>query len=219
MKAFAFCAAVTLLSTAYAQDPFPNGSAGYHLDFTRIFASAEVERADRAALAREIDALQAMRGKVTADGDHLLTALQRSDDVRMKLARHAIYLYLRYAVDTRDEKSRDDGDALEADADAKRAFLRDEILALSDRRLAQLIAAQPKLETYCYDRLDPPLAAAYVVRGGGESAVGGDAGGAALAVRSLPEAACAKSRTRSLRFHAHASGVVPERLRAAAALR
>src|SRR5204863_2182670 len=105
-------------------DPFPSGSAGYHLDFTRIFASAEAERADRAALAHEIDALQAMRGNVTVDGDHLLTVLRRNDDVRMKLARHAIYLYLRYAVDTRDEKSRDDGDGLEADAVAKSGFLR-----------------------------------------------------------------------------------------------
>jgi len=153
MKAFAFCAATVLLSTAYAQepfDPFPNGTAHYHLDFTRIFASAEAERADRAALAREIDALQAMRGTVTVDGDHLLMALRRNDDVRMKLARHAIYLYLRYAVDTRDQKSRDEGDALEADADAKHAFLKGEILALSDRRLAQLMAVEPKLEAYRY---------------------------------------------------------------------
>src|SRR5437870_2513785 len=85
-------------------------------------------RGGGAALAHDIDALQAMRGKATVDADHLLMALRRNDDVRMKLARHVIYLYLRYAVDTRDEKSRDDGEGLEADAVAKSAFLRGEIL-------------------------------------------------------------------------------------------
>ena len=73
MKAFAFCAAAVLLGTAYAQepfDPFPNGSAGYHLDFTRIFATAETERADRAALASRsplaLRAASAGRGGMTA---------------------------------------------------------------------------------------------------------------------------------------------------------
>jgi oligoendopeptidase F len=152
MKALMIFAAM-LLSTAYAQelfDPFPKGSAGYHFDFSRIFASAEAERADRTVLAREIEQLHAMRGSATRDADRLLLALQRNDDVQIKLARHATYLYLRYAVDTRDEKSRDEGDALEADADAQRAFLKDEILALTDERLAQLLAAQPTLETYRY---------------------------------------------------------------------
>jgi oligoendopeptidase F len=143
MKTFAICAAAILLSTASAAEP-------YRLDFTRIFASPEAEKADRAALARELDALQAMRGTVASDGDHLLLALQRNDAVQTKLARHAMYLYLRYAVDTRDERSRDEGEALYADVAAKSAFLNDEIMAIGDVRLAQLIAAQPKLETYRY---------------------------------------------------------------------
>jgi len=152
MKTFAFCAAM-LLSTAYAQetfDPFPNGADRYHLDFSRIFASPDAEKSDRAALVRELDAFQAMRGHVTHDAAHLLAALQRKDAVQARVARHAMYLYLRYAVDTRDEKSRDDDDAIEAEAAAKTAFVNDEILRLSDARLARFMAAQPKLETYRY---------------------------------------------------------------------
>src|SRR6185436_7627934 len=98
MKTFAFCAAM-LLSPAYAQetfDPFPNGAARYHLDFSRIFASPEAEKSDRAALVRELDAFQAMRGHVTRDAAHLLAALQRNDAVQARVARHAMYLYLRY---------------------------------------------------------------------------------------------------------------------------
>jgi len=142
VKTFAICAAI-LISTVCAAEP-------YRFDFSRIFASPEAERADRAALMRELDALQAMRGTVASDGHHLLLALQRNDAVRMKLARHAMYLYLRYAVDTRDERSRDEGEALDAEAGAKSAFLIGEIMAIDDARLADLIAAQPKLETYRY---------------------------------------------------------------------
>jgi oligoendopeptidase F len=142
-----------LLSTAYAQetfDPFPNGADRYHLDFSRIFASPDAEKSDRAALVRELDAFQAMRGHVTHDAAHLLAALQRKDAVQARVARHAMYLYLRYAVDTRDEKSRDDDDAIEAEVAAKTAFVNDEILRLSDARLARFMAGQPKLETYRY---------------------------------------------------------------------
>jgi oligoendopeptidase F len=137
MKTLAICAAM-LLSTA---------AEPYHLDFSRIFASPEAEKADRAVLARELEALQAMRGSVA---DHLLVALESRDAVRVRVARHAMYLYLRHAVDTRDEKSSRDDEALEAEADAKSAFLDGEIMAISDARLAQLMAAQPKLATYRY---------------------------------------------------------------------
>jgi oligoendopeptidase F len=138
MKTFAICAAV-LLSTA---------AEPYHLDFSRMFASPEAEKADRVVLARELEALQTMRGSVA---DHLFAALESRDAVRVRVARHAMYLYLRHAVDTRDEQSLRDDDALEADADAKSAFVNDEILAISDERLAQLMAAQPKLAARRYE--------------------------------------------------------------------
>src|SRR2546428_3516007 len=122
----------------------------YHIDFSRIFPAADAERADRAVLERDVDALQAMRGNVASDGDHLLRALQLNDEVRIRENRHAIYLYLRYAVDTRDEKSRDEREALLTEVDEKTAFLNDEILHLSDARLAALMREQPKLATYRY---------------------------------------------------------------------
>ena len=122
----------------------------YHIDFSHMFPSAEAERADRAVLERDLDGLQAMRGNVTRDGDHLLRALQLDDEVQIRENRHAIYLYLRYAVDTRDEKSRDEREALLTEVDEKTAFLNDEILHLPDARLAALMREQPKLTTYRY---------------------------------------------------------------------
>ena len=124
--------------------------ARYHIDFSRIFPTPEAEVADRAVLERDFQALQAMRGSVAADGDHLLRALQLNDEVQARTNRHSVYLYLRYAVDTRDEKSRDDDQALNSEFDEKTAFLNGEILRISDERLAALMREQPKLQTYRY---------------------------------------------------------------------
>lgn len=147
MKQTIFVVAMLLVRAACAQEP----SGAYHIDFTRFFASPDVEKAQRAEVTRELDALQAMRASVTQDGAHLLAALQLRDDVQTKLARHAIYLYLRYATDTRDTRSRDDREALYAESDAKTAFLTDEILRLTDDRAAQMIAAEPRLDRYRYE--------------------------------------------------------------------
>ena len=123
MNAFAICCAATLLSTAY------------QIDFTRIFASPQAEVADRAALERDIEALQAMRGHVAAD---VVGALRRVDAIQAKAARHSMYLYLRAAVDTRDEASRQADDALSAEVEAKTAFVRDEIMRVPDERRLKL---------------------------------------------------------------------------------
>src|SRR2546422_9291961 len=131
-------------------DPFPNGTSSYHINFTRIFASADAEKADRAALQRDLETLQTMRGAVTSDAAHLLRVLELNDAVQIRLARHSMVLYLRYAVDTRDEKNRDDREALESEVDAKTAFIQDEILRVPAERLAALMSAEPKLETYRY---------------------------------------------------------------------
>jgi oligoendopeptidase F len=132
-------------------EPFPNGSAAlYHIDLTRIFASPDAERADRSRIRTELAALQALRGHVTSSGGNLLRALQMNDALQMRVARHAMYLYLRYAMDTRDEKSRDESDALGIEAEAGSAFLRQEVLHLSDRRLAAMMKASPRLQTYRY---------------------------------------------------------------------
>ena len=124
--------------------------ARYHIDFSRIFPSPDAEKADRAVLERDLTALQSMRGSVGSDADHLLRALQLNDQVHIRVNQHAMYLYLRYAVDTRDEKSRDDDQALESEFDEKTAFLTDEIVRLPDERVAAFIQSKPALQSYRY---------------------------------------------------------------------
>lgn len=122
----------------------------YHIDFSRMFASADAEKADRALLERDLQSLQALRGHVVADGEHILRALKLNDEVQARSDRHAIYLYLRTAVDTGDEKSRDARQALITEVDQQTAFVNDEILRAGDQRLAALLEVEPKLDVYRY---------------------------------------------------------------------
>jgi oligoendopeptidase F len=137
---------------AFAQpafDPFPDGSATrYRTDFRRLFPTPEAERLDRAALARKMNDIEALSGHIAADADHLLRAFELEDAVQKRYFRHEIYLDLRYAVDTRDEASRDDARALEEEMTAKTAFLNDELLRVPDSVLAEFIAQRPALERY-----------------------------------------------------------------------
>lgn len=125
-----------VLLAAASFDPFPNGSAArYHIDFSRIYASRQAQQADRALLERDLRQLRAMRGSIARDPAHLLAAMQLQDAILSRAGRQDVYLYLRSAVDTRDEKDRDDDDALWAEVNGASAFLQAEVLRGSDKTL------------------------------------------------------------------------------------
>ena len=48
-----------------------------------------------------------LKGKLTKSPDNLLRGLELSDRAVAEMMRHAVYLYLRYATNTRDTASRD----------------------------------------------------------------------------------------------------------------
>lgn len=144
VSAFAFC---SFAQTTF--DPFPNGSAaGYRFDLTHIFRSPNAEKSDRGTLEQALNDLVALQGHVADDGNHLLRALQLSDIVQTHSYRHYIYLDLRNAVDTRDAASRADAGALDHRVQAGTAFLRDELMRISDGEFTRFAAQAPELEKY-----------------------------------------------------------------------
>ncbi len=147
-------AALALALPATAQttfDPFPNQSASrYHFDFTRLFASPEAEKSDRAAFEKALNELCTLQGHVADDGGHLLHALQLSEDAQTRFHRHYIYLDLRHAVDTTDAASHADAAALDDAYNAKTAFLRSELMHVTDATFARFAAEVPELEQYRY---------------------------------------------------------------------
>jgi oligoendopeptidase F len=120
----------------------------YHIDFTRFFASPEAERAQRAKLESILKELESLRGKTTNSAENLERALRLNDQAQTEFYRHYAYLYLRNAIDTTDEDSLKQSSALDAEVASRTAFLRHELMTLTERQLAVFVARIPALSSY-----------------------------------------------------------------------
>jgi oligoendopeptidase F len=121
----------------------------YHFDFQRnLFPSPAAEKAERANYDLILKELERLKGHVADDAGNLLHALELNNRVQILFYRHYTYLYLRNAVDTTDQTSLAESDALESEVEERTAFLRQELLGISDRALTRLIARKPALNKY-----------------------------------------------------------------------
>ncbi|HEY6661020.1 MAG TPA: M3 family metallopeptidase [Pyrinomonadaceae bacterium] len=150
------CLAIALLfGGASGQDNFvpisPSQISQYHINFERLFfASPEAEKRERAQLYAALKSLEDLKGKITDSAANLERALQLNDRVQIELNRHYSYLYLRNAVNTRDEASLANASQLDAEVTTRTAFLRQELMQLGDRQLATLVAHRPSLKLYLF---------------------------------------------------------------------
>ena len=154
-RAIAVLLSTALLSLAFGQDRFvairPEQIARYHIDFARhFFASPEAEKAERAKLEETLKDLESLKGKIGKSADNLQRAIQLSDRVQIQFQRRYSYLYLRNAVNTKDEASLAESSALEAEVTARTAFLRQELMRLDDQPLATFAAQQPSLKRHFF---------------------------------------------------------------------
>lgn len=123
----------------------------YHFDFARNFyASPAAEKADRAGYYGTLKSLEQLKGKVAASSSNLLRALQLSDKLQGQFMRHYIYLYLRYATNTKDEASREDQSKFGAELDTRSGFLTQELTRIDDKTLARYMAEKPALKVYSF---------------------------------------------------------------------
>ena len=130
----------------------PTEASRYHLDFARnFFASPEAEKADRANLYAALKELETFKGKVAGSADSLQRSLQLKDRVQVQFHRHYSYLYLRNAVNTADETSLAESSALDSDVSTRTAFLRQELMQVDDRRLAEFVSRKASLKSYLFE--------------------------------------------------------------------
>lgn len=138
---------------ATAQETFtpipPEQAAKYKFDFPRnFFTSPEAEKAARAKLETLFKELESLKGKVAASPDNLLRALKLSDQLQSEFMRHYIYLYLRYATNTKNDTAREEQTRLGSELDNRVAFLQQELMRIDDSTLARYMAARPALKHY-----------------------------------------------------------------------
>src|SRR5438067_7262897 len=138
----------SLAQEAFAPIP-PAIAPKYHFDFSRnFFSSPEVEKAQRTRFYATLKSLESMKGKVAASADNLLKTLQLNDQVQSLFNPHYMYLYLRYAVNTKDTASRDVQNALGAELDRRTAFLQQELMRIDDAKFARFVQHKPELAKY-----------------------------------------------------------------------
>jgi oligoendopeptidase F len=146
---------VTVLSiSTLGQDNFvaipPGQAANYHLNFARIFfASAELEKSERKNLYQTLESLEQLKGKVTTSARNLERALELNDLLLVQFNRHYSYLYLRNATNTNDESSLAEASALDSEIAKRTAFLRQELMSLTPRSLAQF-GKLPGIKPYLF---------------------------------------------------------------------
>jgi oligoendopeptidase F len=151
----AFLLSLLLLQPVLPQEKFEpitkEAAPQYHVDFARnFFASPEAEKLERSRLYAELKDLESLKGQVAASADHLLRALQLYDAAQVKFQRHDAYLYLRYAVNTRDETSYAEEAALAAEFTKRTSFLQQELMQIDDQALTKFVAQKPSLKAYLY---------------------------------------------------------------------
>ncbi len=140
---------MTAVVAAAGQDSGDAAAKGLTADLGRYyFASPEAEVAARAELESALGALGGFKGQIDS-GEKLLGALRAYEEVLRIYHRHEGYLHLRCAQD-RSDGACEAREKLEAEADAKTAFLTPEILGIPKERLKEFYGAEPKLKSYEY---------------------------------------------------------------------
>lgn len=153
MKAHVVIAAVLALQApAFAAQPAPSAIAEetrrYRFDLGRnFFASPAAEVAARPELEREIDALAALAARVETPAD-LLAALEADDRAHRLFRKHDLYLFLRFAVDIREEGGLEAGETLRLRLRAARQALRRVIAARDAQWMEAALRSEPRLGRY-----------------------------------------------------------------------
>jgi len=143
-------------SFIYSQEKFeaiPKESlAKYHINFEKVFyKSPEVERKSYSALKEMITRFEAFKGKVANSGVNLLNALVLYDSIIVQDYLHDAYLYLRYAVNTKDIEISNNESELNAEVTSRTQFLQSELMQISKADLDRFISEKPEIKTYLFE--------------------------------------------------------------------
>jgi oligoendopeptidase F len=151
------CAFLTVwvVAKGIAQEKFvpipPDIIKKYHFNYPRnFFASPEVERAGRKKVDALLTQLEKYKGKVTSSPSNLYDALELSDRAQSVAIKHAIYLYLRYAANTKDTDSNEASSKVFADLNTRSSFLQQELMRFDRNKEIAYARKVPALKKYAF---------------------------------------------------------------------
>jgi oligoendopeptidase F len=127
----------------------PGEEQRYHLDFARLFfETADQEKHERTQIYTILKSLERYKGKSTASPKAIVTVLKTYDNALVLFLKHYTYLYLKWAINTKDVSSSLDASNLDAEFSKRTAFVGAEMGRLDDERISSFIAEDPELERY-----------------------------------------------------------------------
>ena len=108
-------------------------SPKYRFDFQRnYFSSPDAEVSSRKDAFAKLEELEKLKGRVAENADNLFRSLELSDEVQLAFYPHLSYLYLRFATNTKDEPSRDQGSTMGAELAKRTSFLQQELMRIDE---------------------------------------------------------------------------------------
>ena len=120
-------------------------------DLKAIYPTQEAWSQARAEVAKRLPELSTFQGHLGDSGAALWKALSAQLEIRQQLDKVNGYAFMLADQDTRDSKHaemRQSGQQLANDFQAATSYFRPELLALGDKKVAELVASEPHLQTY-----------------------------------------------------------------------
>ncbi|MDR3666669.1 MAG: M3 family metallopeptidase [Ignavibacteriaceae bacterium] len=143
-------------SNVFTQDNFiaipKEERTKYHINFIKLFySSPEAERQSYSSLKEMITRLEGFKGKVANSGTNLLSALVLDDSITVQYSLHDAYLYLSFAVNTKEAVISDYESELIAEVNSRTQFLQTELMQISEDNLTRLMKEKPELNSYLFE--------------------------------------------------------------------
>ena len=142
----------------------------YRFNFPRnFFANPAAEKAARPRIYADLAALEKYKGKLAESPQTLLNGLRQFDTTLSRLMRHAVYLYLQYATNTKNTAAMEDQTKLFADLNTRTSFIQQELMRIEPAKWDAFVKREPALSKYAFSvlsarRLRPHMLARRFVR-------------------------------------------------------
>ena len=123
----------------------------YHFNFTRnFFADPAAEKAARPKVYAAFADLEKHKGKLAQSPASLLAGLRLYDEALRRVMRHAVYLYLQYATNTKNTAANEAQSKLFADLNTRTSFMQQELMRIEPAKWLQFTKQEPVLKNYAF---------------------------------------------------------------------
>ncbi len=126
----------------------------YRFNFPKnFFANTAAEKAARPKVYAGLAELERYKGRVAESPETLLKTLQLYDESIRRVMRHAVFLYLQYATNTKNTEANEAQSKLFADLNTRTSFIQQELMRIEPAKWEAYVKKNPALLKYAFSIL------------------------------------------------------------------